>query len=140
MNASIIEIMNAVATAKTQIKTAVAAAKSEAPKGQKMPYGQHANFVASSAMAKATTAAVEASGYVQASCRFTKAGDYVVTYRQPVTLADRLTKHAASVAKRAEQIAERKAKRDAAKAEKVTPIAAGRVDLSAIAGAVRKAA
>lgn len=140
MNTSIIAIMNAVANAKTQIKAEIAAAKLEAPKGQKMPYGQHAQFVASAQLASAALTQVKAAGYVEASCRFTKTGDFVVTYRQPVTLEARVAKHAASVAKRNEQIAERKAKRDAAKADKAAASVAKRIDLTAIVGAVKKAA
>lgn len=135
MNTSIADIMNAVATAKNQIRAVVAEAKAAAPKGEKMPHGQHAQFVASSQVAAATLKHVQAAGYVEASCRFTKTGDFVVTYRQPVTLADRLTKHAASVAKRKAAIEERKGKK-AAPAEKGATVT--RIDLSSIA--VKKAA
>lgn len=117
------DIMTAVTNAKTQIKSAVDAARAEAPKGQKMPYGQHAQFVASSALAGQVVNGVTQCGYVAASCRFTKTGDLCVTYRAPKTLEARLSNHAASVEKRKAAVASRKAAREAKKAAVAVPSA-----------------
>lgn len=133
MNKAIESIMAALNSAKAEIKTQVAAAKAAAPKGEKMPHGQHAQFVASSKVASAVLAATVEQGYVAASCRFTKTGDLCVTYRAPKTLADRLSAHAAATAKRKAAVDARKAAREAKKtAAVVTMPATGMAALNAL--------
>jgi hypothetical protein len=112
---SIQDIIAEVNAAKLAIKSLAQAARVEAPKGQKMAYGQHAAAEKTGELAKATLEIAMSRGFAPAavSARESKSGrvEFVVTYREAQTLAQRIAVHENAAMRR-------KAKRDAIKAAK----------------------
>jgi hypothetical protein len=118
---SIAQVIANIRSAKGEIKALATAARSAAPKGQKMPHGQHATATAAAAVAAAIVPDITKSGWVASSVTVNKAGtDIAIHYRAPVTLEQRLATWQSAAAKRT---AIREAKR-AAKAAAAVKIEA----------------
>jgi hypothetical protein len=115
------EIIGEVNAAKLAIKGLAVAARTAAPKGQKMAYGQHAQAEHAAKVAETTLDIVQKRGFVPAAvaAKESKTGrvEFVVTYRQPQTLEQRVQTVLNAAARR-------KAKRDAEKAAKEAAAAA----------------
>jgi hypothetical protein len=110
---NLLELANEVKAAKEGIKALAAQARASAPTGQKMAYGQHEAATQNAKLAGQTMTVIAAQGFAPAAiaARVSKTGkvEYAVTYRQPVTLAQRIETGVNAAARR-------KAKREAAKA------------------------
>jgi hypothetical protein len=134
---SITDIIAEINAAKDAIKAGAVKARDAAPKGEKMAHGQH--FSAEQGAKVATTALqiVTARGYVPAAvaAKVSKTGrtEFLVTYREPQTLAQRVaTVMNAAARRKAKREADKAAKETAAKA-KVAPMPSSGDALAALA-------
>ena len=93
-NASLAKVLAQIDSAKDKIKSGAAAAREAAPKGEKMAHGQH--FAATHAATVATTGLqiIAERGFVPSAIapKVSKTGkvEFVVTYRETQTLAQRI--------------------------------------------------
>jgi hypothetical protein len=118
-NASLAAVLAQIDSAKDKIKAGAVAAREAAPKGEKMAHGQH--FAATHAATVAATGlqVIAERGFVPSAIapKVSKSGkvEFVVTYRETQTLAQRI----ATVTTSRER---RKAARAAAAAEKAAKV------------------
>lgn len=117
---------------KTTVKTNVADAKAKASKGHKVPVGQFTQETLNRSIAKQGMETLGQLGWVPCSINVSKTlRTASVTYRQPMTLADREARYAQTVANRKAVMAARKAAKapEVAKAPAVAEILIPQISL-----------
>lgn len=131
------EVIAQINSAKLAIKGLAVAARTAAPKGEKMAHGQHVAAEQSAKVATASLAVITAQGFVPAAVtpKVSKTGrvEFSVTYRQTLTLAQRVETVKNAAARRAEKRAAVKAANAAKIAPMTAPAGAGADALAALA-------